>query len=522
MEQAAFSYPFGLFLALLIPLLLLKLLRKRDADGRAVKLPPGPWRLPVIGSLHHLAGKPLVHRAFADLARGLGSPPLMYLKLGEVPAVVATSRDAAREVMRGHDVALASRPSSPTMRIMMAEGQGLVFAPYGDHWRQLRRVSVLELLSARRVHSFRRVREDEAARLAAAVAAAPPGEPVNVSRRIAVLVADSAVRAMIGDRFGRRDEFLVSLEEGLKLVSGFNIGDLFPSWPVVNFLTGAARRAHANHRKNFELMECAIKQHEERRVMAAKNGAEADQEEEEEDLVDVLLRVQKEGGLDVPLTMGIIKALILDLFSAGSETSATTLQWAMAELMRNPDVMKKAQAELRGTLNGKPKVTEDDLAQLNYLKLIIKETLRMHPPAPLLLPREARESCKILGYDVPKGTTVFVNAWAIGRDPRYWDDPEEFKPERFESGTIDFKGLDFEYIPFGAGRRICPGMMFAQSNIELVLATLLYQFDWKLTDGLKPRELDMTEDIGLTVRKKKDLLLHPIVRVPPPMNTIAS
>ncbi|CAN6271708.1 unnamed protein product [Urochloa humidicola] len=404
----------------------------------------------------------------------------------------------------------------------MAEGQGLVFAPYGDLWRQLRRVSVLELLSARRVHSFRRVREDEASRLAAAVAAAPPGEPVNVSHRIAVLVADSAVRAMIGDRFDRRDEFLVSLEEGLKLVSGFNIGDLFPSWPVVGFLTGGARRAHANHRKNFELMECAIKQHEERRAMAVKNGAGADQEEEEDDLVDVLLRVQKEGGLDVPLTMGIIKALILDLFSAGSETSATTLQWAMAELMRNPDVMKKAQAEVRGTLNGKPKVTEDDLAQLNYLKLIIKETLRMHPPAPLLLPREAMESCKILGYDVPKGTTVFVNAWAIGRDPRYWDDPEEFKPERFESGTIDFKGLDFEYIPFGAGRRICPGIMFAQSNIELVLATLLYHFDWKLTDGLKPRELDMTEDIGLTVRKKKDLLLHPIVCVPPPMNTIAS
>ncbi|CAN6246902.1 unnamed protein product [Urochloa humidicola] len=524
MEQAEFSYPFGFFLALLLPLLLLKLLRKRG-DGSAaaaIRLPPGPWRLPVIGSLHHLVGKPLVHRAFADLARGLGSPPLMYLKLGEVPAVVVNSRDAAREVMRGHDVAFASRPCSPTIRIMMAEGQGLVFAPYGDHWRQLRRVSVLELLSARRVHSFRRVREDESARLAATIAmaaAGEAGEPINVSRRIAVLVADSAVRAVIGDRFGRRDEFLVSLEEGFKLVSGFNIGDLFPSWPVISFLTGAARRAHANHRKNFELMECAIKQHEEWRAMAAKNGAEADQEE---DLMDVLLRVQKEGGLDVPLTMGIIKAVILDSFSAGSETSATTLQWAMAELMRNPDVMKKAQAELRGTLNGNPKLTEDDLAQMKYLKLIIKETLRMHPPAPLLLPREARESCRILGYDVPKGTTVFVNAWAIGKDPKYWDNPKEFNPERFECGTIDFKGLDFEYIPFGAGRRICPGMVFAQSNIELMLATLLYHFDWKLMDGLKPSDLDMTEDIGLTVRKKKDLLLHPIVHVPPPINTIAS
>jgi cytochrome P450 len=186
----------------------------------------------------------------------------------------------------------------------------------------------------------------------------------------------------------------------------------------------------------------------------------------------------------------------------------------MAELMRCPDVMKKAQAELRDSLNGKPKVTEDDLVEMKYLKLIIKETLRLHPAAPLLVPREARDSCKILGYDVPKGTTVFVNAWAIGRDPEYWDDAEEFKPERFECGTVDFKGMDFEYIPFGAGRRICPGMVFAQANIELALAALLYHFDWKLEEGLEPSELDMTEDIGLTVRKKNDLLLHPSVRVP--------
>ena len=151
---------------------------------------------------------------------------------------------------------------------------------------------------------------------------------------------------------------------------------------------------------------------------------------------------------------------------------------------------------------------------MKYLKLIIKETLRLHPAAPLLLPREARESCKILGYDVPKGTTVLVNAWAIGRDPKYWNDAEDFKPERFECSTIDFKGMDFEYIPFGAGRRICPGMVFAQSNIELALAALLYHFDWKLEEELKPSELDMTEDIGLTVGKKNDLLLHPMLRVP--------
>ncbi|KAF7078399.1 hypothetical protein CFC21_082846 [Triticum aestivum] len=506
MEQ--WAYYLCLFLALLLPLLLLNLRLNTKRPG--VRLPPGPWRLPVIGSLHHLAGNPLVHRVMADLAGRLDAP-LMYLKLGEVPVVVATSPEAAREIMRTHDVVFATRPWSPTMKIMNSEGEGLVFARYGTPWRQLRKICILELLSARRVQSFRHIREDEVGRLVAAVAGVPPGEPVNLSERIAVLITDSAVRAMIGDRFKRREEFLQTLEEGVKLATGFNLGDFFPSSWLANFISGTARLAEENHRKSYELMEYAIKQHEEQRAAASANG----DVEEGEDLVGALLRIRKEGGLDVPLTMGMVKGVILDLFGAGSETSATTLQWAMSELMRNPNVMRKVQAKVRGNLQEKHKVTEDDLTDLKYLKLVIKETMRLHPAAPLLLPREASEPCKILGYDVPKGTTVLVNAWAIGRDPRHWEDSEEFKPERFDSGTIDFKGTDFEYIPFGADRRMCPGMTFAQANMEIVLAALVYHFDWELPNGAKPDGLDMTEKMGVTVRRKNDLHLYPVVRVPP-------
>ncbi|CAM0948978.1 unnamed protein product [Alopecurus aequalis] len=499
MEQTA-----CLFLALLlIPLLILKLLRKRSGGADGLRLPPGPWRLPVIGSLHHLVGSPLVHRVMADLAHRLDAP-LMYLQLGEIPVVVATSPEAAREIMRTHDSVFATRPWSATVRIMNVDGVGLIFGRYGPLWRQLRKICILELLSARRVRSFRRVREEEVGRLVAAVAASPSF--VNVSERITALITDSTMRAMIGHRFERTEEFLQALEQSVKLAAGFNLSDLFPSSRLASFISSTARLAEETHRKSFELMDYAIKQHDEGRDGTAVEGGE--------DLVDVLLRVRKEGGLEVPLTMGVIKAVIRDLFNAGSETSATTLQWAMSELMRHPNVMQKAQAEVRDQMQGKPTVTEDDLASLKYLRLVIKETMRLHPAGPLL-PREAMETCKILGYDIPKGTTLLINAWAIGRDPKHWKDPEEFKPERFESGMIDYKGTNFEYIPFGSGRRICPGMTFAEANMEIVLATLLYHFDWELPGGAKPEEVDMTEAMGLTVCPKNDLYLHAVVLVPP-------
>ncbi|CAN6362280.1 unnamed protein product [Urochloa humidicola] len=511
---------------LLPPLLLLKLKKKKqqrdiddDSDGQP-RLPPGPWQLPVIGSLHHLLRSPLAHRAIADMARRHDDAPVVHLRLGEIPVVVASSPDAAREVMKTHDINFATRPSGPTNEAMRAEGEGLVFARYGAMWRQLRKICVLELLSARRVQSFRRVREEEVGRLVAAMAAAAAGEAVNVSERIAAVISDSAVRAMIGDRFERREEFLDHLAEGIKISARFSVRDLFPSSWLARLVGRTTHLVQANHRKLLELMDSAIQQHQHRRAAAAMASSDAaaggssEQQQQQEDLVDVLLRLQKEGGLEVPLTMGTIKEVILDLFIAGSETSANTLQWAMAELVANPKLMQKAQDELRNKLGGKPTVTEDDLVGLKYIKLIIKETLRVHPVVPMLLPRECRESCKIMGYDIPKGSTVFVNVWAINRDPKYWDDAETFKPERFEDAKVDYKGTDFEFTPFGAGRRMCPGMAFAQVTMELVLAALLYHFDWELPSGMEPSQVDMTEEMGITARRKHDLYLHPVVHVP--------
>ena len=211
-----------------------------------------------------------------------------------------------------------------------------------------------------------------------------------------------------------------------------------------------------------------------------------------------------------------------NVFGAGSETSATTLGWAIAELIRNPMAMKKATAEVRQAFAAAGVVSEAALSELRYLHLVIKETLRLHPPGPLLLPRECREQCKVLGYDVPRGTQVLVNVWAIGRDPRYWPggSPEEFRPERFGDGepaaALDFKGTDYELLPFGAGRRRCPGLAFGLANGELPLASLLFHFDWEVPGMADPTKLDMTEAFGSGVRRKADLIIRPILRVPVP------
>lgn len=197
------------------------------------------------------------------------------------------------------------------------------------------------------------------------------------------------------------------------------------------------------------------------------------------------------------------------MFIAGTDTSAATLVWILAELIKNPSAMRKAQDEVRRTVKGEKglKVKESDLPKLEYLKLVVKEALRLHPPAPLLIPRETTESCTIGGYEIPAKTRVFINATSISMDPEYWENPAEFKPERFLNSSIDFIGQSFEFLPFGAGRRGCPGNNFAVLLIELALANLLYSFEWRLPQGIRAEDIDMSEALGITMHKKTPLCL---------------
>ncbi|XWS11337.1 hypothetical protein CRYUN_Cryun38cG0075200 [Craigia yunnanensis] len=280
---------------------------------------------------------------------------------------------------------------------------------------------------------------------------------------------------------------------------------MYPSSEVLKKINGMRIKLEKLHRASDKILENIVNEHKEKRNKMIESAAK-----EVGDVVDVLLKLQQQGDLEFPLTNDYIKAVIQDMFAAGSETTATTIEWAMSELLKNQKLMKQAQNEVRGVFDENGGVNEERIHELKFLRSIVKETLRLHPHAPLLIPRECSENCVINGYDIPAKTKVLINACAIERDPCYWKEAEEFRPERFSNSSIDFRGTNFEYIPFGAGRRICPGISFALPSVELPLANLLYHFDWKLPNGMKYEGLETTESFALTVRRKNDLLLIPI------------
>ncbi|CAL5039584.1 unnamed protein product [Urochloa decumbens] len=447
-------------LLLLIPLLaivpfvcLCRVASRRRGCRDGAPLPLSPWAIHVIGHLHHLAGA-LPHRAMRDLARRATARSCCSASASS-PSSSPSSADAAREVMRARDLNFATRSMSRTVRLAFPSGtEGIIFAPYGEEWRQMRKVCTRR----RPVASSAPWRQ-------------PPPRGVNLSELITVYAADSAVRTIIGSSFKDRGTFLTLLERMVKMVAKMSLPDLYPSSRLAMLVSRMPGRMKRQRQELVSFIDNIVREHEESR--AAGNGGK-------EDLLDVLLRIRREGDLQVPITTDNIKSVVGDMLGTGSETVATVLQWIMAELMRNPRVMQKVQDEVRCTLAGQRQVTEDYLSNLHYMHLVIKETLRLHPPAPLLFPRECRSECQVLGFTVPKDAMVLVNAWAISRDPKHWDMPEEFVPERFENSKIDFKGTDFEYTPFGAGRRMCPGIAFAFVNMELILASLSYHFDWEL------------------------------------------
>ncbi|KAL0393975.1 UNVERIFIED_CONTAM: Premnaspirodiene oxygenase [Sesamum latifolium] len=475
---------------------------KKSKSIEKKKLPPGPWKLPFIGHLHHIVGS-LPHHSLRDLSKKYG--PLMHLKFGEVSTIVVSSPKVAKEVLKTVDPACADRPQSLASQIMWYNYIDIAFSPYGEYWRQMRKICILELLSVKNVRSFDYIRKDEASRLVESIRASS-GRPINLTEKTFLFTSAITCRAAFGKVLRDRETLISLLKEAVVLAGGFDMADLFPSLKILNIINWNKYKLLKMRSKMDAILDRLIDEHKDNLATSKKGNGEMGSE----DLVDVLLRLKQSGEFEFPIANNNIKAVLFDMFSAGTETSSTTIDWAMAELMRNPRVMAKVQAEVREAFKGKTRVEESDVQSLKYLKLVIKETFRLHPPIPLL-PRACRDECKVNGYTIPLKSKVMVNIWAMGRDPEYWHQPETFQPERFENSSIEFLGNNFEYIPFGAGRRICPGMNFGLANVELPLAQLLYHFDWKMPEGMSPDDIDMTEAEGIAVSRRNGLFLVPTI-----------
>ncbi|KAK8313200.1 hypothetical protein V6Z11_D01G094100 [Gossypium hirsutum] len=430
-------------------------------------LPPAPWKLPIIGHLHLLIFA-LPHQRLAELAKRHGS--LMHLELGELSYVVVSSPEAAKEVIKTHDINFANRPFLLGAEIVLYNLSDIAFAPYGSCWRQLRKVSSL----IRSIFS-------------------KTGKEINLGEMLCNLSYNITLRTAFAGRCKKHEAFISFLKKFVEAMAGFNIADLFPSIKFLPYLSGMRAELERFHHDIDTMLESIIQEHRD------SSANPEDSVDVTEDLVDVLLNLQDHGGLEFPLTINNIKAVILDILMGGTETSSTLAEWAMLEMMKNPRILGKAQAEVRELYDKTGDVNESNLHEL-----------KLHPPLPLLIPRENSERCEINGYEIPAKTRVIVNAWAIGRDSNYWNEAERFYPERFIDGSVDYKGTNFEFIPFGAGRRICPGMSYGMAVVELSLAKLLSHFDWKLPNGMKNEDLDMTEAFGVSVKRKNELHVIPI------------
>ncbi|KAE8124347.1 hypothetical protein FH972_019245 [Carpinus fangiana] len=456
--------------------------------SRSVKpnLPPSPPKLPIIGNLHQLGTLP--HRSLQALSNKYG--PLMFLYIGSAPTLVVSSAEMAREMMKTHDIIFSNRPQSIAAKILLYGCKDVGFSPYGEYWRQARKISVLELLSIKSVQSFQYVKEEEVEVLINKIRdTCLKGGAVNLTEMFITTSNNISSRCILGRKFEEengKSRFGELSRRIMVLFVAFSFGDFFPSFGWIDVLTGLTPSLKAISRELDALFDRVIEEHQ------TQNSD--DDQSNKLDFVEILLRLQKKSTLDFELTNDNLKAIIMGMFVGGSDTTSTTLEWLMAELIKNPNIMNRVQKDVRKVVGQKSKIDANDINQMDYLKYILKETLRLHPPAPLSLPRETSASVKFRGYDIPPKIRVFINLWAIQRDPTVWERPEEFLPERFKDNPVDFKGQDFEFIPFGGGRRGCPGLTFGVTSVEYVIANILCWFDWRLpSDIVHGEDFDMSE-----------------------------
>ncbi|KAH9621547.1 hypothetical protein KSS87_022682, partial [Heliosperma pusillum] len=445
------------------------LARTRRRHLNSVILPPGPPPLPIFGNLFSLGNKP--HSSLAELAKIYG--PLMILQLERVPTVVISSAAMAKEALQKNDISFSNRNIVDAVRALNHHENSVAWLPAESKWRNLRKICNSRVFSTSRLDACQNIRREKMKHLLSYVEKCSEAQvAIDIGQATFSttlnLLSSTFFSMDMGDPTSESArQFRHTIRCIMEEVGKPNIADFFPILKKMD-PQGIRRRSGVHFQKMIDIFQGLIDERVQgKRPIQAGN-----------DVLDGLLDIGQEKAEEIEPSK--IPFLLADLLAAGTDTTSTTLEWAMTELVHNPEKMKKAQEELQEIVGKGNELEESDISQLPYLQAIIKETLRLHPAVPFLLPRKVDLDVKLFEFTVPKNAQVLVNVWAIGRDPDIWQNPYSFEPERFLGTQIDVKGHDFELIPFGAGRRICPGLPLALRMLHLMLGSLIHGFDWKL------------------------------------------
>ncbi|KAI3812992.1 hypothetical protein L1987_17705 [Smallanthus sonchifolius] len=467
------------------------LLRKR-------RLPPGPAGLPIIGNLLDLGPKP--HESLAKLSQKHG--PLMTIRLGSITSVVASTPDAAREILQHNDEACSGRVVPDAVTALDNHDAAVLWISPNEEWRSIRKALNTYLTHQHKLDTLRDLRQNvvegmlgflrESGRKKARVDIGKLAFAVALNQMSNTCLSQNVTSYESDDIGG----FKTAVKTLMEVDGKFNISDIFPVLKPLD-PQNIRRQAKAAYDWFDEVTEGFISERlKHRNSKVPRLG----------DMLDSLLDYSEDNEADFGLKH--IKTLLVDLFLAGTETSSNTTEWAMTELLLNPDMFSRVREEVSTIVGEDGKIQEAKILDLPYLHAVIKETMRLHLSVPLLVPHKTETEVKLGEYIVPKNTQILVNAWAMARDPRYWENPLMFNPERFLGNELDYKGQHFKFIPFGSGRRMCPGIPLAHRVVSFMVASFVYHYDWKLPHARE--EMDMNDIFGLTLLRATPLVATPI------------
>ncbi|CAN8256710.1 unnamed protein product [Cochlearia groenlandica] len=460
------------------------------------KLPPSPPQLPIIGHLHLIKNNPLP-QALHLLSSNYG--PFLFLRFGRRAVLVLSSPESIEECFTNHDISLANRPKTITSDHFSYGYKNFGFAPYGDLWRTLRRLSTVEVFSSASLQKNSHIRNEEVSNLCSILfRLCRDSKKVDLKYQFTLLTAHVMVRLVSGSRGGGGEEksdsesekrFLDEFKTRFFSSMSMNVCDYFPVLRWIGY-KGIEKRVMEMQRMRDEYLQRIIDE-----TRTERNGSAGS-------VVEKFLRLQE----TEPefYSDDVIKGIIVLMFNAGTDTSPVVMEWAMSVLLNHPEKLEKLREEIKCNVEHKGVIQDSDLSSLPYLRCVIYETLRLYPAAPLLLPHYSSKKFNLGNYEIPKNTMLLVNAWAVHRDGKLWEDVDVFKPERFEGFVGDRDG--FRFLPFGVGRRACPGAGFGMRIVALAVGALVQCFEWeKVEDG----DIDMKPVFGVAMAKAEPLVALP-------------